>query len=161
MTRFWLIAGLITILTTNGMTGCAVHRYVTSQWEAEKAQAKNDALEEKARLEAAYRAKETAQAETTRDLEADYVARLQAADAGRDAFGRAVADRVRQAENRACERRLSAAADRPGGPENPAAGSDPGLGSVDLEAVQRVRAVGLKLQETVRLCHEWATSVGR
>lgn len=160
--RTWLIiAAGIALLGSNAITGCAVNRYVTAQWEAEREQAANDALREKARVEAEYRAREAAQVENTRNIEAEYALRLESNNVGRADFERRLTDRLRALQNRVNSCGVPRPAPDPGRPEDAAPGGEPALGGIDFGAVQRVRDAGLKMQETLRLCHEWATSVGR
>lgn len=130
---------------------------VQVKWDAEVAEANLKAITEKARLDAENAAKDAAQAAHTRDLEADYAKKLQAADAGRDAF----AKRLRDAQARYSRCELSATAPNSSGSTGGSTGSDGGYGGIDIEGAQRLRAVGIKLQETVKLCHAWAKEVGR
>lgn len=152
--KYWKLLAVALLLA-----GVWVHgnrtgaRGVQAEWDAARAAD----LTEKARLDAITAAKDAAQAQATRDMEADYAARLQAADAGRDAFAERL--RVAQARVRRCE--LSAASADPGRAEGIATGGNGGPGGPDLESAQRLRDAGVKLQETVKLCVAWANSVGR
>lgn len=161
LSKYLIIGGVVTLALSNAITGCAVHRYVTAQWDAERTQAANDALREKARMEAQYRAVEAMQQEATRNLEAEYARRIADHDLGRTEFERRLTERLRAQTDRVRQCELSRAAADSERPEDPATGSSDVVGSINLGAVQRVRDAGLKMQETLRLCHEWATSVGR
>ena len=134
---------------------------VNAAWELEKVEAANDALREKNRLEAQYRAREAAQALETRNLEADYAERLVAVETDRGAFERRISDRLRAQTRRADNCELSRAAAAPGSPESPVPAGDGELGRIDPGAVSRVRTVGKQTQELLTLCRKWATSVGR
>lgn len=160
--RTWIIYfAAAALLSSNVLTGCVVHGYVTAQWEAERESAANDALREKARLEAQYRALEDARNENTRNLEAEYAARLKTVDAERADFERRLTGRLRAQTNRADRCELSRAAAASGSPEEPEPAGNGQLGRIDPGAVSRVRTIGKETQELLVLCRKWANSVGR
>ena len=126
---------------------------VQMKWDAETA----IIAEKSAAIAAENAEKDRLNAEATRNLEVEYARKLQAADAGRDAF----AKRLRDAQARYSRCELSATAPNSSGSTGGSTGSDGGYGGIDIEGAQRLRAVGIKLQETVKLCHAWAKEVGR
>jgi len=156
--KYWRLIAVAALLA---VTNFATYRYVHNAWDAERADAANDALREKARMEAQYRAREALQAETTRDLEADYVKRLADSEAGRADFERRLAERLRAPPRRADNCGVPGPAGPPGRAESAEPAGDSQLGRIDPEAVSRVREVGKKTQELLVLCRQWATSVGR
>jgi len=151
---------IIAVAAVVALTNFATYRYVHNAWDAERTNAANDALREKSRMEAQYRALEAMQAENTRNMEADYAKRVADIDAGRADFERRLTERVRRA-NGAGNCGVPGPAGRSGSPEEPEPAGDRRLGQIDLGAVSRVRQIGKETQEMLRLCREWATSVGR
>jgi len=125
---------------------------VQARWDAETARI----AEKSAAIAAENAEKDRLNAEATRNLEADYAKKLQAANAGRDAF----AERLRNVQAR-CNRVAPVAPVDTSGPAGGSTGGDSGSGGLDIESAQRLRAVGLKLQETVKLCVAWANENGR
>lgn len=130
---------------------------VKARWVAEVTASDLRLSEERRTIEKAVADKEAAQAAHTRNMEAEFNAKLQAADAGRDAF----AKRLRDAQARYSRCQLSAASIDPSSVTGGSTGGDAGPRGPDLESLHRLRSVGLKLQETVKLCVAWAAANGR
>lgn len=134
---------------------------VMKDWKAEVAAANLKAVTDKAELDAKNAAKDAAQAQQTRNLDAKYQQALSAIESGRSDFERRLVDRVRRSQADLARCKLSASAADPGGVSGDAAPGDIEFRGIDIAGVQRVRTVGLELQELVKQCHAWMAQNGR
>lgn len=159
----WLILGVILALAGAWIHGRhAGAENVRADWMLEVAESDRRHAAELAALEKENAAIAAAQAEATRNMEAAYAQRRAADDAGRADFERRLAERLRASNARPPGCELPRAAPDPGAAQGDAAGGDIEFRGIDIEGVQRVRAVGLELQRLVReVCVPWAHSVGR
>lgn len=107
-------------------------------------------------------AKDSLQAEASRNLEASHANQLQAVSATADAFRAALAERVRSSvRGQSCTGSVSPSTTVAGKPETASPGGDRGSGPVDLAAVSHLRDTVRKLQEDVKFCWAFVGSVGR
>jgi len=159
--RSYIALGALLLLGGTWLHGANHGREsIRTQWAAEVAQANAETAKRQAELDRATAAKEAAQAEKTRDLEAEYHAKIKALETGRAAFERRLNDRLRNAEAKYSHCQLSTAAADTVDPESGRPG-DVGLGIVSRGAVSRVLEVGQQLQAELLLCKKWARENGR
>lgn len=125
--------------------------HLQASWAQERANAEHAA----AAFAARSAAKDAANADLSRDLEATRAKAIADDAAGRDAF----AERLRRATLAARRGCMPTATPAASGNAEPAAGNDDGRGAIDPGL--RLREVIKTLQADVKLCWAWGASVGR
>lgn len=159
----WIILGFVGALLASSAGAFFYGEHVDGlAWKAKAASQEAEAATLLDQLDKTAAAKDAAQAEAGRNMEAEHANRIQAVQATADAFRGQLNERVLDAEHRArgsCA--VLGTATQAGEPQSAPAGGDDGRGPIDPVAVSKVRDALKLLQEDVRFCWGYVGTITR
>lgn len=158
----WVLLGLLILVGGAWLHGDSHGRAETKEaWRLDVAESDRIAAEEKARLDAIAREKESADSLHVITLEAQHAKELEVVRSGSAAFIDRLNRRLRDAEKRCSGGVLPETSADPSFPEGGTGLPEGGHGGPDLESADRLREIGLTLQAELRDCRAWVLKHGR